>query len=61
MLAICTPINQIALSPDFFESAYSLSIMSTTKIILIISSSIKLLFLKDTSEMFAKKNKTLIF
>ena len=46
MLAICTPMNQIALSSDLFESAYALS-MSTTKIIHIISSSTKLLFLKD--------------
>ena len=48
MLAIlvCTPMNQIVLFPKFLESAYSLN-MSTTKFILIISSSTKLLDLED--------------
>ena len=39
-------MNQISLSPNFFESAYSRS-MSTTKIILIISSSTKIPYLED--------------
>ena len=39
-------MNQIALSPNFLESAYSRS-MSTTKIILIISSSTKIIYLED--------------
>ena len=60
MLAICTPMNQIALSPNFLESAYSRS-MSTTKIILIISSSTKILYLEDILLKCLPKNKTLIF
>ena len=42
----CTPMNKIAVSKIFFESAYSRS-MSTAKIILIISSSTKILYLED--------------
>ena len=58
MLAICTPMNQIALSPNFLESAYSLS-MSTTKIIPNIT---EILYLEDILlKCLPKKNKTLIF
>ena len=45
---------------NFLESAYSLS-MSTTKIIRIISSSTKILYLEDILLKCLPKNKTLIF